>query len=258
MGSTKMMRLIVSLTLYAAAVMAIPEPIAPVQPHLAQAWTALSTGDGLPGKVGKESYLFEDCHHKGGESDDCKQAHIFDYGADVCQKFEIDAGYKSSATGSCYVKCDAVDCCYDDNNDPPDVKSWDIPQSSWWKSTKVSYLGKHDTTALNETVKNADVWQSLSAIPFTKVGVNYTYYITKDGNDTISHRINFMVPGTSVKAGSIEYKDFKVQHDIDTFRKTFVPPAVCLQKSTMSCSEAHIKRVEQKYFKHSAARKGWY
>merc|ERR1712100_291093 len=167
MGSTKMMRLIVSLTLFAAAVMAIPEPIAPVQPHLAQAWTALSTGDGLPGQVGKESYLFEDCKHKGGESDNCKQAHIFDYGV-----------------------------------------------------------------------------------------VNYTYFVTQQGNDTISHRIDYSVPmDPKLKAGSILYGDFQVQHDLDTFRQTFVPPPQCLGKGVMSCDGNHIQRVERKYFKHSALRK---
>ena len=31
----------------------------PEQPHLAQAWQAQSMGDGLPGKVGLVSYLYQ-------------------------------------------------------------------------------------------------------------------------------------------------------------------------------------------------------
>ena len=61
--------------LYVASVMAIPSPAGPTQPSLAQAWTATGEGDGLPGKVGHESYLYEECKSKGGESDDCKQVH---------------------------------------------------------------------------------------------------------------------------------------------------------------------------------------
>ena len=34
---------------------------AAAHPHLAQAWTAMSAGDGLKGQTGKESYLYEDC-----------------------------------------------------------------------------------------------------------------------------------------------------------------------------------------------------
>lgn len=38
---------------------------APPVPHLAQAWVAMSSGDGLPGATGKESYLYEKCGPKG-------------------------------------------------------------------------------------------------------------------------------------------------------------------------------------------------
>merc|ERR1711990_503844 len=149
-----MKRALLALALVAAASGLAIKPAAPTAPHLAQAWVAQSSGDGEPGKIGKESYLYEDCKHKGGESDNCKQAHIFDYGADNCIKLEINAGFKSAATGTWYVKCDAVDCCYDGDNDVPDIKKWDIAKPGWNK--KIAYLGKHDTTALNETVKGAD------------------------------------------------------------------------------------------------------
>ena len=54
----------------------------PVQPHLAQAWQAQSTGDGEPGETGLESYLYEDV--KGG-----LRAHVWDYG-EKCKKIQLD------------------------------------------------------------------------------------------------------------------------------------------------------------------------
>jgi len=244
-----MKRALLALALVAAASGLAIKPAAPTAPHLAQAWVAQSSGDGEPGKIGKESYLYEDCKHKGGESDNCKQAHIFDYGADNCIKLEINAGFKSAATGTWYVKCDAVDCCYDgSSSEAPNLKFWDIPKSSW--TNKVTYQGKVDTTELNNKTVLADKWNSLGV-------VNYTYFVTQQGNDTISHRIDYSVPmDPKLKAGSILYGDFQVQHDLDTFRQTFVPPPQCLGKGVMSCDGDHIQRVERKHFKHSALRKG--
>merc|ERR1719454_2779953 len=96
-------------------------------PHLAQAWQALSSGDGLPDTVGLESYIYEDCPGKHGGShftETCMSGHVFDYGADNCIKYEVNMGLKSPYTGTYYVKCDAVDCCKDDSpdGDVPDVK----------------------------------------------------------------------------------------------------------------------------------------
>merc|ERR1719453_1673237 len=252
-----MKRALLALALVAAASGLAIKPAAPTAPHLAQAWVAQSSGDGEPGKIGKESYLYEDCKHKGGESDDCKQAHIFDYGADNCIKLEINAGFKSEATGTWYVKCESVDCCYSgDGTDVPDLKQWDIHKPGFER--KVTHVGLRDTTELNGVpVKNADVWNELDHLPFTKIGVNYTYFITTQGNDTITHRIDYSTPGDpKVKAGAILYGNFEVQHDIAAFRKTFVPPPVCLQGSTMSCDGEMIKRVERKYFKYSARKRG--
>merc|ERR1712070_410223 len=66
-------------------------------PHLAQAWQALSSGDGLPNQVGPESYIYEDCPGKHGGSlftETCMSGHVFDYGADNCIKYEVNMGYK--------------------------------------------------------------------------------------------------------------------------------------------------------------------
>ena len=77
-------------------------------------------------------------------------------------------------------KCDAVDCCYegDQRGERPDVKQWDIFHSNGkWNPThpEVKYLGKKDTTELNDTkVPGADVWSEKDHLPLTKDNVNYT------------------------------------------------------------------------------------
>jgi hypothetical protein len=240
----------ICVALTAAAVTAQKPPVVP---HLSQAWVAQSTGDGLPGEVGKESYLMEDCRP---ESDDCIEAHIFDYGASDCVKVEINAGFHSNATGAWLIKCDAVDCCYegDQNGEPPDVKQWDIyhPNGHYDPlKPAVSYLGQQTATGLNgEVVPNASVWRESDRLPFTKDHINYTYYITFDNNgrDTISHRIDFFVPGANASSGAILYGDFQVQHDIAAFRETIKQyvPASCMEPNTMACNTAHKKKWNSK------------
>merc|ERR1712100_875390 len=123
-------------------------------------------------------------------------------------------------TGTFYVSCDSVDCCTAGANDIPDVKKWDIPKASWLKSTKVGFVGYTDTTELgNVTVKHAEEWFSKTQIPFTKVGLNYTYYITRDTSGNSTH---------------ILYGNFTVQKDLDAFKKTFMPPAICLKPNTLT------------------------
>ena len=103
----------------------------------------------------------------------------------------------------------------------------------------------------NETVTGADAWRSVIQIPGThdKLAINYTYYITKQQNDTITHRIDFSVPGTSkIKPGSILYGNFTPQHDLDTFRQTFMPPAECLSHHTIYCPQEKVEEWDKMYF----------
>jgi hypothetical protein len=229
----------------------------PAVPHLSQAWVAQSSGDGLPGATGKESYLFEDCPGKhGGQepTDNCIQAHIFDYGAQSCIKIEINAGFHSNASGTYLLKCDSVDCCYegDEAGEPPDVKQWDIFHSNGrFNPThpEVKYLGKRNTTELNDVVvPNADAWSEKDHLPFTNhSAVNYTYYITlsDDRKDTISHRIDFFAPGAE---GSILYGDFQVISDVAALRETIKQyvPAECLHPNVLACNTAHSKKWNRK------------
>ena len=79
--------------------------------------------------------------------------------------------------------------------------------------------------------------------------MNYTYYVTSTANETITHRIDFSAPGDpKLQAGAILYGDFQVQHDLDTFRETFIPPAECLKPNTLTCASADVEKWDEKYF----------
>ena len=216
-------------------------------PHLAQAWQAESTGDGEPGKTGLESYIYEDCKET---SDTCMKGHIFNYGADTCIKFEVDRGEHSPFTGTYYVRCDSVECCKkDDEHQPPEVKHWDIGQAGKILQDKITYLGKLNTTELNGKAVTADAWNELFDLPFTKAKINYTYFVTVNGNETISHRIEYSVPGEpKVQAGAILYGNFTVQHDLDSFRDVFKAPPECLKRNTLKCEKNKIQDWDRKYF----------
>ena len=222
----------------------------PPQPHLAQAWTARSTGDGEPGQVGLESYIYDDCKPP---SENCMHAHMFNYGADTCIKIEVDGG-SHYPSGTYYQKCDAVDCCFSGKTGArparPSVKKWDIAKPGLL--TSVTYQGQKDTTELDGKAVNAEAWNQLTRIPLPGgkgFGVNYTYYITRNNTDIITHRIDFDVPGTKVKAGSILYGDFTVPKDLDAFRKTFMPPDVCIK--ARPCGDAEEEAWNNKYFKNN-------
>jgi len=216
----------------------------PTVPHLAQAWQAMSTGDGLPGKTGLESYIYEDCKDK---SDTCMNGHVFNYGADTCIKYEVDRGIHSQFSGTYYVKCDSLNCCTKGKHQIPNVKKWDIGQAGPLLNDKVTYLGKKDTTGLNnEPVTGADTYFEEFDIPFAKLKANYTYYVTMNGTDVITHRIQYGVQGQT--AGVILYGDFKVQHNLTEFRSLFEAPAECLKPNTLTCPSDKMEEWDRKYF----------
>lgn len=240
---------IFTVALTAATVSAQPS----TPPHLAQAWQAESTGDGEPGKTGLESYIYEDCKET---SDTCMKGHVYNYGADTCIKYEVDRGERSEYSGTYYVKCDSVNCCKGDDGPErhaaPDVKKWDIGQAGRLLRDNITYLGKLQTTELNGKTVTADAWNELFNLPMTKDKINYTYFVTASGNDTITHRIDYSVPGLpKVPAGAILYGNFTVQHDLDTFRDVFKAPAECLKPNTLKCTKDKIQEWERKYFSHS-------
>jgi hypothetical protein len=211
----------------------------PDRPHLSQAWTAQSSGDGLPGQIGNEAYLWNDP----------EKHHLFDYGADVCQKLvTCQSSYICTAY---YVKCDAVNCCKCDNADEP--KFWDIADPGLF--TKVHFQGFEDTTELNDNpVKGAEHWVQSSVLPKI-LSVSYDYYLHREETgDVISHRIDF---NTSVEqSGSILYGNFEVQHDIDAHRQRFAVPDVCKGNILdCGCDDGGSDKLDAKYFKHDYLRR---
>ena len=216
-------------------------------PHLAQAWQANSVGDGLPGQTGLESYIYEDCKER---SETCMHGHVFDYGADNCIKYEVDMGFKSPYSGTYYVACDSTACCKDETTQgAPSVKGWDIGQS---KMSHITHLGPNDIADLDGAVPGADTWNEIFKVPFTPISINYTYYITQRGNDTISHRIDFSEPGdTHAQNGQILYGNFTAKHaeDLDDFRNVFKAPAACLKNNVLKCNDQFIKKVNAKHFR---------
>merc|ERR1712217_616797 len=174
-----------------------------------------------------------------------------------CKKIELDAGFhypsKDFVSGTYYLKCDAVDCCYGGEGvgSPPDVKKWDINKPGLL--TEVNYLGLNDTTELNDNpVKQAEHWQEVDKLPLTKgLGVSYDHFITRSAPDIISHRIDYTAPGTS--PGSILYGNFTVAHNLTAHQNLFKVPEQCRSSQIMSCNPGKVTMWEEKYFKHSFA-----
>ena len=205
----------------------------PDQPHLAQAWTAQSSGDGMPGAVGEEAYFF--------------------YGNEAHHSWTYPQGSKlwtcPKGNPSCiayYLKLNGPDCCKCDQVDKP--KMWDIADGGLF--TKVNFNGFEDTTELNENpIVGAEHWYTSSALPQV-LTVTYDYFLHREDNgDVVSHRINF---NTSVaQEGEILYGNFQVQHDLDAHRERFAVPKQCTGNILKCCDT--MDEVDAKWFKHDYA-----
>lgn len=203
-------------------------------------------GDGSGNQTGEESYYW---------SEDGKfKAHKFVY--DGCTKLSLhdptQIKHRAGGELNYYLGCYAVNCCYKDFK----MKQWDIPQAGLL--THVNFVGIEDTTELdNNVVHQAEHWHQNTTI-FLKTSVAYEYFVTRaqtnGTEDIISHRIDFGAEGPNgpMTGGSILYGDFKVQHDIDTFKQTFAVPEVCNKPNLLKCPSSQDEFVEQKYFKHDA------
>jgi len=205
----------------------------PQRPHLSQAWSAQSIGDGMPGVAGQEHYLFV-----GNEAH-----HLWDYGAQG-QKL-----WTCTNQADCivyYLKLNGPNCCYCDQVDKP--KEWDLQKDNFFTHTK--FVAYEDTTELNDNpVKGAEHWAESSILPKV-LTVTYDYFLHREANgDVISHRINF---NTSVgQEGSILYGDFQVAHDIDAHRQKFAKPDVC-SGNILDCCD-NMDKLDEKYDFHSFA-----
>lgn len=201
----------------------------PARPHLAKAWTAASTGDGLPGATGQESYLYIDdpeYSQSGG-----LRAHLYDYGTQ-CRKLTVNQFKPTLIERSFYLNCKGINCCYKDNDI---MKKWDFHDSHLLQPVKVSYKGMTNTTELGGAPVLAEHWHEEDNVAFGAAKVTYDYFITRKGEDVITHRIDFGASG--VDPGSILYANFTVQHNLTQFASTFDIPAECQQ--TIQCPDAH-------------------
>jgi hypothetical protein len=224
----------------------------PQQPHLAQAWQALSSGDGIAGEVGLESYMYLE------KDEGDFQGHVWDYG-ESCKKYELNSHFSKEAgtafmSGTFYYKCETVNCCFSGlgsypPTEIPDVKQWDISSQKKLSGVKVQFDGFKDTTELYDNViPGAEQWSEKHRL----MSVNYSYHLHREDNgDIISHRIDYEAPGTS--PGSILYGNFTVQHDLDAFKAAaFTLPEACQGGRVMSCGDDMVEQIERKYFKHSS------
>jgi hypothetical protein len=219
----------------------------PEQPHLAQAWTAISKGDGLPNQAGQESYMWVDGSqfpHK-----DSFHAHWFKY--DDCQKLAMhDFHYTKVGDITYYLGCDALDCCYSDEEN---MKKWDIQSG---RISTVEFVGFEDTTELDDNpVSQAEHWHEADKLPMTSYSIDYHHFVTRANNsDVISHRININSDDGLFPPQEILYKDFVVQHDTEAFRESeFQIPKKC-QGNILRCDDQQKRKWNAAYFKHDHMR----
>ena len=113
----------------------------------------------------------------------------------------------------------------------------------------VEHLGTQQTTELYGKPVTADVWFEKFNLPFTKVNINYTYYITEAPNgDVISHRITFGASHVKGGDGKILYGNFEVQRNLTEFRPTFLNlPAECLKPNVLKCHKHHEAEFEARF-----------
>merc|ERR1712224_166106 len=212
---------------------------APTRPHLAQAWSAMSVGDGMQGVTGQEHYLFVTEVNK-------ESHHLWDYGATGQKLWTCPIGSSAICTVY-YLKLNGPNCCKCENQQAP--KQWDLNQKDGL-FTKTKFVAYEDTTELNDNpVAGAEHWAQSSILP--KVfSVDYDFFLHREENgDVISHRIDF---NTSVEqSGSILYGNFQVAHDIDAHRQHFAVPDTCKGNILDCCDD--MNALDQKYDFHSYA-----
>merc|ERR1712070_13012 len=203
----------------------------PAQPHLAKAWTALSAGDGYPGATGQESYLYTDdpeYSKQGG-----LRAHLYDYGS-YCKKLTYNQFKPTLIERSFYMKCKGINCCYKDNDI---MKKWDLHKSHLLQPVTIKYMGMANISALdnqgNNITINAERWHERDTLPLGVAHATYDYYITRSGDDVITHRIEYGADG--VNPGIIVYGGFEVQHNLTAFKSVFDIPVECQQ--AMQCPD---------------------
>jgi len=202
------------------------------QPHLSQAWQALSSGDGPLNEIGLETYIYD-------EVTDSK-AFKWDYGK-KCIKILLQTPGMVKGAETYYLGCDAVDCCKGKMGGSGRI--WDIGAYGG----RVQFDGYLDTTELNDVpITGAESWSE--EISYHGSSVIYFYKIHREDSYAVdkavrTHRIDYGKTGTV----TILYGNFTQLKDIEAAKAIFKLPAICLQDDTLYCDDNHASQ----YFKHA-------
>ena len=115
------------------------------------------------------------------------------------------------------------------------MKKWDLHKSHLLQPVSIKYMGIVNATALDDQGNNVTVraerWHESDTLAFGAAHASYDYYITREGDDVITHRIEYGADG--VNPGIIVYGDFEVQHNLTAFASVFKIPPQCEQ--AMQC-----------------------
>ena len=105
-------------------------------------------------------------------------------------------------------------------------------------------MGVVNTTALDEQGNNVTVsaerWHEQDTLPFGVAHATYDYYISREGDDIITHRIEYGADG--INPGIIVYGGFQVQHNLTAFKESFQIPAQCEQ--AMQCPDQLLAKLQ--------------
>merc|ERR1740123_2852553 len=133
--------------------------------------------------------------------------HYWDYGPQ-CRKLEFKGDTHDPRTGTYLMKCDAVDCCIED--ELPDPKEWQFLHAP-------VYRGEQNRIDNFNPVKNytAQGWSFKERLPFVGF-VNYTYWLTPFNKsvplniptNVNLHEISYFMVPPDVPPGSISYQNF--------------------------------------------------
>eukprot|EP01084_Bolivina_argentea_P276632 472046_1 len=193
-------------------------------PQLSNAWIA-TTIDPPEGR-GTEKYFFME-----NATDSYPSGHWFIY--EGCQKLEYDGNDEINY----YLKCFAVDCCYEDG----DMKEWQIGAGKSGMN-HTTYIGNKTVESFGEKFDcmGWETWYYLD--PVTKRKVIYQYWLTfptnnlADPMNTILHRIDWS-DGLYGDEGDIQYQNFTpIPYDQrDAFMQEFTVPQVCQGNAVWEC-----------------------
>lgn len=164
------------------------------------------------------------------------RAHLYDYGPS-CRKLTINQWLplEKRQERSYYMKCEALNCCY---KDADIMKKWDLHDTHLLQPVKIKYMGMQNTTGLDNVTVLAERWHEDDTVAFGVAHVSYDYFITREGEDVITHRIDY--GASKIEPGAILYADFQVQHNLTEFEQVFQISDEC--QKAMQCPDSLLAK----------------